>query len=317
MSRIKSKKQVGLSDVAEDAGISRATASLVMRGSSLVAESTRRRVLASKDKLGYVYNRTAASLRTNRSNTIGLIVNDVRNPFYAEFTIGVEKTLDKAQCLVYLVNTSENIKRQDRILKTMQEYRTDGILLCPAVGTPFQMIKHLQLTQFPLVLTIRDLPGIEVDYVGADNVLGAEMAVEYLIDHGHSRIAFLGGYSKSSSGRDRLLGFKKALQRQGLPVDEPLIIPSEVSRVGGRQAILKLLDHSYPPSAALCYNDVVAFGAIQGLWESGRVPGRDMAIIGFDAIAEATLWRPPLSNVSIQPETIGVVAAGRLLEKID
>ena len=288
MSGVRSKKQVKLSDVAEHAGISRATASLVMRGSSLVAEATRRRVLASKDKLGYVYNRTAASLRTNRSNTIGLIVNDIRNPFYAEFTIGVEKTLDKAQCLVFLVNTSENIKRQNRILKTMQEYRTDGILLCPAVDTPLQMIRRLQLTQFPLVLTIRDLPGIEVDYVGADNVRGAEMAVEHFIDHGHSRIAFLGGSGESSANRDRLLGFKKALQRHGLSVAEHLIISSEVSRVGGRQAILKLLDLSHPPSAILCYNDVVAFGAIQGLWESGRVPGRDMAIIGFDDIAEAS-----------------------------
>ena len=128
----RSNGPVTLLEVARDAGVSRATASLVLRGSDLVADETRERVLASMRKLGYVYHRGAASLRTQRSNTVGLIVPDVTNPFFAEMTVGVEERLDQAQHVVLLGNTAETLNKQERLLAMMQEYRADGVLLCPA-----------------------------------------------------------------------------------------------------------------------------------------------------------------------------------------
>src|SRR5215470_14502280 len=135
---------VTLVEVARDAGVSRATASLVLRGSDLVADETRERVLASMRKLGYVYHRGAASLRTQRSHTVGLIVPDVTNPFFAEMTVGIEQRLDQAQHVVLLGNTAETLNKQERLLAMMQEYRADGVLLCPATGTSAQTIAHLR-----------------------------------------------------------------------------------------------------------------------------------------------------------------------------
>src|SRR6476661_8664998 len=155
---------VTLLDVARDAGVSRATASLVLRGSGLVADETRERVLASMRKLGYVYHRGAANLRTQRSNTVGLIVPDVTNPFFAEMTVGIEERLDQAQHVVLLGNTAETLNKQERLLAMMQEYRADGVLLCPATGTSAQTILRLRQARLPFVLFTRYVDGVETDY---------------------------------------------------------------------------------------------------------------------------------------------------------
>src|SRR5215813_1458466 len=187
------RERVTLLEVAREAGVSRATASLVLRGSDLVADETRQRVLASMRKLGYVYHRGAASLRTQRSHTVGLIVPDVTNPFFAEMTVGIEERLDQAQHVVLLGNTAETLNKQERLLAMMQEYRADGVLLCPATGTSAQTITRLRQVGLPFVLFTRYVDGVEADYVGADNRRGAELATEHLITLGHRRIAFVGG----------------------------------------------------------------------------------------------------------------------------
>jgi LacI family transcriptional regulator len=311
-----SKGPVTLLEVAHDAGVSRATASLVLRGSDLVADETRERVLASMRKLGYVYHRGAASLRTQRSHTIGLLVPDVTNPFFAEMTVGIEERLDQAQHVVLLGNTAETLNKQERLLAMMQEYRADGVLLCPATGTSAQTLVRLRQGRLPFVLFTRYVDRVDADYVGTDNVRGAELATEHLIALGHQRIAFVGGPANSSARRDRLQGYQHALMRHGLPVDPALQITSSTTREGGHDCIRVLLERAEPPTAVLCYNDIVAFGVMLGLQASGYVPGRDVAVIGFDDIAEAALWRPALTTVAISPRQIGEEAARLLLERI-
>src|SRR5258708_35893970 len=181
-------RRVTLLDVAKDTGVSRATVSLVLRGSPLVAEETRERVLASMQRMGYVYHRGAASLRTQHSQTVGLVVPAITNPFFAEMTVGIEARLDAANHVALLGNSAELLSKQDRLLATMQEYPADGLLMCPAQDTPISTIERLQRAHLPFVLFARYVPEIETDYVGADNVAGAEMAVEHLIEHGHHRI---------------------------------------------------------------------------------------------------------------------------------
>ncbi len=312
----RSNGPVTLLDVARDAGVSRATASLVLRGSELVADETRERVLASMSKLGYVYHRGAASLRTQRSNTVGLIVPDVTNPFFAEMTVGIEQRLDQAQHVVLLGNTAETLSKQERLLAMMQEYRADGVLLCPATGTSAQTIIRLRQVGLPFVLFTRYVDGVEADYVGADNRRGAELATEHLITLGHQRIAFVGGPANSSARRDRLQGYRTALEQHGLLIDPALQLTSPTTREGGHQCIRTLLELPGPPMAVLCYNDIVAFGVMLGLQASGLTPGRDVAVIGFDDIAEASLWRPALTTVAISPRQIGEEAARLLLERI-
>ncbi len=309
-------ERVRLLDVARHAGVSRATASLVLRGSPLVADATRERVLASMQQLGYVYQRTAATLRTRRSHTVGLVITNITNPFFAELTLGVEQRLDEANYVVLLANTSDSLEKQSSLLTAIDENNADGILLCPAQETSRETIDALSLGHMPVVLVVRYLFDTDTDYVGADDVLGAQLAVEHLIAHGHRRIAFIGGPAQSSPRRDRLLGYRRTLEQHNLSVDETLLPTSATTLNGGQQAIRSLLMHNDPPTAALCYNDVVAFGVMLGLQAQGRRPGQDFAVIGFDDIADAALWHPPLTTVSITPYQMGVTAAQRLLERL-
>lgn len=317
MNASQSSKRVTLKDVAEDAGVSRATASLVVRNSPLVAETTRAKVLASIDKLGYVYNRAAAMLRTQKSQTVGLVVTDIANPFFAQMTQGSEATLDEASYALLLANTSDDPQRQRRLLRTMYARGVDGILICPARGTALNEVKRLQQWGVPFVQVTRYLNDLDADYVGSDNVKGAEMAVRHLIAMGHRRIAFIGGSPESSARRDRLKGYRHALEHAGLELDPRLLQTSPVTRAGGYQGAVSLLDRPEPPTAALCYNDVVAFGVMLGLHAQGKTPGKDFAVVGFDDIEEAALWRPALTTVSIPPRNVGKVAADLLLARID
>lgn len=313
----KPPKRVTLLDVAERAGVSRATASLVVRGSPLVTDDTYAKVVAAMEELGYVYNRAAASLRSKRSHAIGLVVTDITNPFFAQMTIGSETALEEADYAVLLGNTSERLTKQDRLLEAMHGYAVDGILLVPAMGTTIETVERLRRWRLPFVMVVRYLFDVDADYVGADNVAGAEMAAERLIANGHRRIAFIGGPANSSARRDRSLGLRSALERHNVPADEALFVTSPVTREGGRQAILDLLALDQPPTAALCYNDIVAFGVMLGLQATGRRPGRDFDVIGFDDIEEAALWQPALTTVAIDPHRIGVEAARLLLERIE
>lgn len=312
----KQGKKVTLVDVAAHAGVSRATASLVLRGSPLVAEKTREQVLASMRDLGYVYNRAAANLRSQRSGSIGLVVTDITNPFFAELAISIESQLFEAGYTVMLSNTLDQLEKQDRLLQVMQGHQVDGLLLCPAEGSSSQTLDLLANWNLPCVLIARYLENSQTDYAGADNTLGAEMAINHLVDQGHRRIAFLGGLAGSSARNDRYVGYQNALQRHGLKVDPTLSINSPVSRQGGFDALLHLLSLDDPPSAALCYNDVVAFGAMLGLQSRSLSPGKDFAIVGFDDIADAALVRPALTTISIKPHEIGQAAIDLLLERI-
>jgi len=309
-------KRATLSDVAAHAGVSRATASLVLRESPLVAEATRARVLASMREIGYVYNRAAASLRAQRSLTVGLAVTDITNPFFAELAVSIEHRLEAAGYAVLLTHTGDQLDKQQRLLAVLHGYQVDGLLLCPAQDTPLATVEQLRGWHLPFVLVTRYLPGSEADYVGADNRLGAERAVDHLVALGHRRIAFAGGPASSSARRDRLDGYRAALQRHGLAADDILATTSPVSRAGGFEAVHALLHLPDPPTAALCYNDVVAFGALLGLQAEGRTPGQDFAVVGFDDIADAALVRPALTTIALSPAEVGRAAVERLLERI-
>lgn len=302
--------------MARHAGVSRATASLVLRGSPLVADQTRQQVLAAMKTLGYVYNRAAANLRAQKSHTIGLVVTDITNPFFAELAVSIEAELENLDYTVMLCNSLDNLAKQDRLLRVLSGHMVDGIVICPAQGSTSTTIRTLEQWQIPVVLVARYIAGSETDYAGADNILGASIAVDHLVAKGHTRIAFLGGVDGSSARNERLKGYQLALKKHNLAIDPSMSITSSVSREGGFEALSQLLNLSTPPTAALCYNDVVAFGAMLGLQARALTPGSDFSIIGFDDIADAALVRPSLTTIAINPREIGQAATGLLLDKL-
>jgi LacI family transcriptional regulator len=310
-----SSRGVTLADVAAVAGVSRATASLVLRGSPHVTEETRLRVLASMRNLGYVYNRGAASLRSRRSQAVGLILPDIGNPFFAELMLGAESRLNAAEHVALLGNSSESLAKQERLLVMANEFQSDGIILCPAEHTTLESIDQVKQWGPPVVFVARYLPGLEIDYVGADNRRGAQLAVEHLLLHGHERVAFIGGPQDSTTWRDRLAGYLSAVEQQG-PPDESLIVPGASTREGGYQAITRLLTWQRPPTAALCFDDVVAFGVMLGLQANTLRPGLDFAVVGFDDVAEAALSVPSLTTISVSPRVLGEQAADLLIQRV-
>ena len=310
-------KRVTLLDVANASGLSRATVSLVLRDSPLVAENTRQRVQEVMKDLGYVYHRAAANLRSHKSHTVGLIVNDITNPFFAEMTVSIEAQLDRANYVSLLCNTSEMLSKQERLFSTMQEYSADGILLCPARGTSLATIEKLQRSRLPFVLFGRHLPGIQADYVGADYMVGARIAVEHLISLGHRKIAFIGGHPNISSRQEREQGWRQAQTDHGLPINESFVVDVVATREGGSNAILQLLQLPDKPTACLCFNDVVAFGVMLGLQSMRLQPGVDFAVIRFDDVTESAMIRPTLTTMAVSPRQIGEEAVKLLLDLIE
>ncbi|HWL79612.1 MAG TPA: LacI family DNA-binding transcriptional regulator [Roseomonas sp.] len=303
-----------LSDVARQAGVSRATVSLVLRDSPLVAAETRARVLRAVEAVGYLYNRGAATMRGTRTKTIGLLVTQIDNPFFAELTAGAEAALDAAGYIAFLATTADSAERQGRILRRLREHRVDGVILCPAARTTAEEIARLAAPGLPCVQAMRRVGGSTGDFVGPANRLGAERLAEHLVARGHRRFAFAGAAVMHSGTRERLEGLRAVLRRHGLPA--PLVLRSAGTRSGGVEAALRLVALPARPDALVCSNDVVALGAIPELERQGIRVGRDMAVTGVGNVPEAATCQRPLTTLDTAPRQIGEAAVRLLLRRI-
>ena len=309
-------RPITILDVAAEANVSKSTVSLVLQGSDLIREETAERVRGAARKLGYVYNQRAADLRRKSSNTIGVVINDLMNPFFAEVLVGLERKLVDAGYTVLMAHTSESLERQEKVLLTMREQHAAGIALCPALGTPASLTKTVKAWGIPLVVMVRTLGAGSYDYAGSDNAQGVQRATEHLLGAGHRRIGFLGGQSGPVLDQ-RLQGYKAALAKAGIAFDGKLVIPANPTRAGGHESMKRLLELRPPVKAAVSYNDLAAFGAISALGERGLQAGKDFALMGFDNVLDAAHSNPPLSTVDIRPTELGEHAAAILLARIE
>ena len=305
--------RVTIIDVARRAGVSKSTVSLVLSGSELVAEATKLRVNEAMQALGYVYHRGAASLRAASSDLVGIVIGDLKNPFFAELTAGIEDALFQRGFTPILANTNEDTARQAQVLRAMREHNVAGIIMSPARGTDTWTLAQQWPSHIPAVITIRRMIGSSIPYVGPDNQKGERAVVEHLLKLGHRRIAFIGGAATMPTQQDRVAGWRDALNGWGLAADESLIFEVPPTRDGGRVAIERALDSQQPPTAFACYNDIVAMGATRALALRGIVVGRDIAVVGFDDIADAEHNAPPLTTVSADTREMGMRCAEGLL----
>jgi len=304
-------------DIAERAGVSKSTVSLVVSGSPLVKPETRARVEAAIGELGYVYNRGAASLRKSRTNIVGMVINDLMNPFFAELAVGIERALQGSDHIPFIANTSENPARQAQVFRSMREHGATGIIVCPAVGTDADALREITAAGVPVVLAMRRVPGAEVSAVVPDNRAGGARAAEHLLRLGHRRFAFLGGFSRMSAFRERSKGFIDAIARAGIATEASVVIEAPPTKAGGVTALLQALTRPEPPTAVLCFNDIVAIGAVHALAQRGLRAGRDVAVVGFDNIAEAEHVAPALTTVAVDSIGLGERAARMLLKQIE
>jgi LacI family transcriptional regulator len=314
------RRKVTLADIALGCDVSRATVSLVLRGSPLVNSATRARVEAELKRQGYVYNRAAANLRRRTSSSIGLVVNDLGNPFFAEFAAGADEALASAGYVTLLGNTGESPERQQAVLNSLVEHGPAGIILSPAEGSEGERVLAAVGMHTPLLVFNRELPDDDGthrwDTLEMDNEHGARLATEHLIGLGHQRIAFFGGHRESSSVEQRRRGYASAMGAAGLKVDPAWMIESAPTRLEAARQTGALFARDPAPTAAVCYNDAVALGLMLGLTKRGRRPGEDFALTGFDDVAEASVCVPPLTTVAVDPRGLGRRSAELILERL-
>jgi len=312
----KGTRAVTVTDIAEAIGVSRATVSLVLRGSTLVNVDTRARVEAELRRQRYVYNRGAANLRRRTSSSVALVINDLSNPFFAEFASGVDEALGGKGYVTLLGSTGESPARQQAVLTSLMEHTPAGLILSPAEGSDTAQLRQV-LGHANVLLFNRELPGAEWDFLTLDNQQGAYLATRHLIERGHQHIAFFGGHAVSSSCHQRRTGYAQALAEAGRPLEPALMVETAPSRLDAAARTGELFAQAQAPTAAVCYNDSVALGLMLGLASRGIAPGRDFAVTGFDDISEAAVAMPPLTTLTVDPRERGRQAAELLLQRLD
>lgn len=307
--------RVTLADVASDAGVSRSTVSLVVQGSSLVAEPTRRRVSESMERLGYVYHRGAASLRRQRSSTVGLTITSIANPFFADLMLGIESELAPLGYVVLLSNTFDSLERERASIQALLEHRAAGLLMVPSLDAEAATFDRLRAAGMPYVLMTRYLDDLRAPYIGPDDVFGGRLAARHLLDHGCRDIVYLGGPEAGTARRDRLRGFLGVLDEHGYAVDRSRMWGSHTDSAAGYELGRRLLAEEELPDGVVCHSDAIAFGLLRSLRDAGAYDVGRCRVIGFDDVEYARSWDPPLTSVSVAPVDMGRRAARMFLER--
>jgi LacI family transcriptional regulator len=308
--------RVTLADVGRHAGVSRSTASLVLNNSPNVAPETHQRVRAAMKELGYVYNMHAAMLRSQRSMTLGLVVTEVQNPYFAELAMTLEDAADRGNYAVFIGYSRDDPIRQRRLIDRLIERSVDGLILLPARDTEGAEIDSLLASSgIPLVLLARHFD-LDHDYVGADNALAGQLIGEHLRSLGVRTVAFVGGPHSTSARREREAGLLQACGPSGIALIGADGLDSQATPSGGAEATRRLLDRGIIPDALVAYSDIVAVGVYAELALRGLQPGRDLAVAGFDDISGSAHRTPPLTTVATFPTRIGEKCGELMLSRI-
>ncbi|MGH0001787.1 LacI family DNA-binding transcriptional regulator [Pseudovibrio ascidiaceicola] len=310
-------KPLRLGDLAEKLGVSTATVSLALRDSPLIAKATKARVKAYAEEVGYIYNRSAASLRTSQSNMIGVAVHDILNPYFAEVFRGLEETLALHNKTILICNHRDIVERQKHFTDTLLQHRVDGLILCASVGTTEKDINSIVQQGVPVTLVCRDVAGADAPCVRGDDFLGSYRITKHLIEQGHTQIAMVGGRRGSSAGRDRNRGWRSALEDAGINADEQLDIPELMTQDDGRSIAKQIVQTDPRPTAVVCFNDLVALGVMSAVRRLGVEPGPDLAIVGYDDTEGTENRTPALTTVDNGAGTIGVNAAELMLSQMN
>ncbi len=301
--------RIRLIDVAEHAGVSRATASLVLRDSPLVADATRERVRKSMRVLGYVYDRSAAALRNSRSGVVGLVAPALSHPYLTQFVTGAQRVLQSEGVLVLAGVTHDDPGQQLRLITALAERRIDGVVVIPANGSAPE---DVVVGAMPIVQLVRRVSGTDSDFVAADNSSGGYQAANHLLRHGARRIDFVGGLPHFSSYAPRLGGVSQALAEADRPA--ALQHPCEPARAAARRAAAQAITDG--ADALVCYSDEVAFGALEAAEALGKQIPEDLLVAAFDDVAEARYSSPSLSSVASSGELAGSEAARLLMRRL-
>lgn len=302
-------------DVAALARVSPITVSRVFNNPERVSPPTRARVEAAVEELGYIPNQIARSLRSNRTNTLALVLTDITNPFWTSVARSVEDAASGQGFNVILCNTDESEEKQEKYLSVLLRKRVDGFLFVPARSEP-SAVESIQRQRVPVVVMDRRVPGAAVDVVRSDSEEGAYALTRHLIGQGHRRIAIVCGPLGVSTAQERLDGYRRALHEAGLAVDERWIVEGAYTVASGYAVTTQLLAGDLLPTALLGGNNFIALGAMRAIREAGLGIPEDISVVCIDDIPDWLVGEPFLTVAAQSPYHLGRQATELLLRQI-
>jgi LacI family transcriptional regulator len=303
-------------DVAEKAGVSLKTVSRVANNEPGVSSDTITRVEAAMDELGFTRNLSAGSLRRGdgRSDSIGLILASVDNPFDGAMHRAAEAAAEARKFAVIAASTDESPDREKRLVTALISRRVDGLIITPSGGDQKYLLPEMELGT-PVVMIDRPPVGIEADCVLGDHLEAARLGTEHLISFGHRRIAFLGDLAHIASVIARLEGFNAAMKAAGLAVDPDLVSVDNHSENTAFGSALRMISSANPPTAIFAAQNMVTYGVVRALYE--RNLHKRIALVSFDDFHLADLLDPKITVIAQDPYAIGRAACERVLERLD
>ncbi len=316
LERKSSRKRVTIHLVAKEAGVSASTVSRVLTGNGAVHEDLRRAVLEAVDKLAYRPNQIARSLKNRETCTLGLLINDILNPFYSAVAKGVEDRARMAGYSVIFSNTSEDSELERNALVMLHDKAVDGIIFAPTNINNLELLENLLAMGMRLVQIDRHLPQLQTSVVLLDNQTGAYQATQHLLERGHTRIGLVNHVSGRETLVERERGYERALQDAGLPINKALTCHVEFDMSNLVEQVKRLLSAQTPPTALLATNNRLAIGVLSTLKELHLAIPDDIALVVFDDLEMFALQTPSITAVAQPAYTMGYKAADLLLEQL-
>jgi len=303
-----------IKDVAALAGISYTTVSHVVNKTRPVSERVRLKVEAAIAELDYVPSAVARSLKAKTTATIGLLVPNSLNPYFAELARGIEDYCERNNYCVILCNSDDDPDKQRNYLRVLLEKRVDGLIVA-STGGDDSLASGLLAVRTPMVIVDREIAGVETDRVRIDHEEGAYLATRHLLELGHRAIAFIGGPLDNSVAQLRLAGYRRALRQAKVKVSASSVLASDFTSTGGYRAAAQLLEGERP-TAIFASNDLLGIGALRAAAERDiRIPG-ELSVIGFDDIQMSRYVYPALTTVGQSILQLGETAAELLLRRL-
>jgi len=306
-----------IKDIAKRTGVSHSTVSRALRGDPLISDETAQRIQQAAVDMAYLPSAAARSLKTNRSQVLGVIVTSIDDPFFSEIVFGIEEAAQQAGYSLFIAAPQHDPAREEKIVQAMMEHRTDGIIIC---SSSFSSDQGRQLLENGFPIVVVNHQGVENFHYSIyhDDVDGSRQLTRHLIRQGHRHIAYLGNSLSGRTNLDRLDGFQLEMQAAGLTI--PSLYIHNVAGNGpefGLAGVNHLLGLLQPPSAVVCFNDMLAIGALKGCQLAGLNVPDDISITGFDNITFSAYTNPPLTTFDQPKQSIGSEAARLLLDLLN
>jgi LacI family transcriptional regulator len=305
-----------IKDVAKAAGVSTATVSRVLSGKSPVSEEARNRVLSAVESLEYRPNALARSLREETTQTLGLVVSNVMNPFFTAVARAVEDAANAKGYSVILCNADEDPEKEELYLDVLLQKRVDGLIISPSRNHSSGLLRIVR-AGIPMIFVDRSTDGLDIPVIRVDGRKAIEELVEYLVRLGHERLAIISGPPEIISGAERLNSYLDSVRKRRVTIPKEYVRIGDFRRGSGRQAMQELLQLRQPPTAVFVANNLMCLGALQAAKEAGCKIPEDISIASFDDVTWFELMEPPVTAIAQPTQKLGDIAAHMLLEILE